>query len=213
MCAMSDAPSPALSPEVRAVLDVIRRRRTVDIGLLKPDPVPRETMEAILTAGTWAPTHGLSQPWHFTVFAGEARTGLGEVFARAYAAGGAPDRESRAALDAQRARALKAPVWISLELHIPATSKFPEWEEHAALSAAAQNMLLAATAFGLVGKWASGAVMVSPVTAQALGAPGLLGFLYLGFPAGEVPDSRRAGLSEKVTWAKERLRVVPTGSP
>lgn len=202
MCAMNDVSSPTHLAEARAVLDVIRRRRTVDIGTLRPDPVRREMLEAILTAGTWAPTHGLTQPWHFTVFTGEARSRLGEIFARAHAAGSAPDRESKAALDAQRARALKAPVWISLELHIPADSKFPEWEEHAALSSAAQNMLLAATAFGLVGKWASGAVMVSPVTAQALGAPSLLGFIYLGYPAGEVPDSRRAPLSEKVTWAE-----------
>lgn len=191
-----------LTTEARTVLDVIRRRRTVDITLLKPDPVPRDVLEHVLTAGTWAPTHGLTQPWRFTVFTGEARTRLGEIFAQAYAAGTAADRGSESALAAQRARALKAPAWISLELHVPSTSKFPLWEEQAALSSAAQTMLLAATAFGLVGKWASGAVMISPVTAAALGAPSLMGFLYLGYPNAGVPDSTRAPLADKVTWAE-----------
>ncbi|THF87694.1 nitroreductase [Deinococcus sp. KSM4-11] len=198
----STAPVPPPLSEAQVVLDVIRRRRTVDIALLRPDPVPRRVLEAILAAGTWAPTHGRTQPWRFTVFTGAARERLGNIFAQAYAAGSAPDRDSEAALAAQRARALKAPAWISLELHVPATSKFPLWEEQAALACAAQNMLLAATAFGLASKWASGAVMISPVTAAALGAPALMGFIYLGSPAGEAPDSSRAPLSEKVTWAE-----------
>ncbi|PNY82009.1 hypothetical protein CVO96_12090 [Deinococcus koreensis] len=128
---------------------------------------------------------------------------LGELFAQGYAAGTAPDRDSPAALAAQRACALKAPAWISLELHIPPGSKFPQWEEQVALACAAQNMLLAATAFGLASKWASGAVMVSPLTAQALGAPRRLGFIFPGFPARSVPDSTRAPLAQTVTWAEE----------
>ncbi|UBV42292.1 nitroreductase [Deinococcus taeanensis] len=193
---------PTLSAQAQAVLDVIHTRRTVDLALLQPDPVPREVTEAILTAGTWAPTHGRTEPWRFTVFTGPGRAQLAEMFAQAYAAGSAPDRDSEPALAAQRARAWRAPLWISLELHMPARPKMPEWEEQAALACAAQNMLLAATAFGLAGKWVSGPVMISPVTAAALGAPKLLGLLYLGYPAGDRPASTRAPLSEKVTWVE-----------
>lgn len=189
-------------PEAATVLDVIQRRRTVDLSKVRPDPIPQDVLEAILTAGIWAPTHGRSEPWRFTVFTGEARGRLGEVFAQAYAAGSAPDRESPEALDGQRARPWKASAWISLELHVPPTSKFPEWEEQAALACAAQNMLLAATSFGLVGKWASGLVMLSPVTAQALGAPKLLGFIYLGYPSEDAPAGKRTPLAEKVVWAE-----------
>ncbi|PNY82010.1 hypothetical protein [Deinococcus koreensis] len=61
---MTDFPSPATPPsaQAQAVLDVIRRRRTVDITALRPGPLPRGGLEAILEAGTWAPTYGLSQP-------------------------------------------------------------------------------------------------------------------------------------------------------
>ena len=91
----------AFPPAALTVLDVIRARRTVDIGLLRPDAVPREVTEAILEAGIWAPNHGRTEPWRFTVFTGEGRARLADVFAQAYAAGTAPDRESEAALEAQ----------------------------------------------------------------------------------------------------------------
>ncbi|WP_291430333.1 nitroreductase [Deinococcus sp.] len=201
MNAVTADPAP-FPPAALTVLDVIRARRTVDIGLLKPDPVPHEVVGTILEAGTWAPNHGRTEPWRFTVFTGEGRARLAEVFAQAYAAGSAPDREDGAALEAQRARAWRAPLWISLELHMPAKPNMPEWEEQAALACAAQNMWLAATAFGLAGKWVSGPVMVSPVAAELLGAPKLLGLLFLGYPAGQVPAGSRAPLSEKVTWVE-----------
>ena len=98
------------------VLDTIRQRRTVDLLKLNPDPVPDDVLEAVLTAGTWAPTHGKHQPWRFTVFTGEGRRRLADLFARAYAASSAKDAGSPDAQENQRVRVMKAPVWISLEL-------------------------------------------------------------------------------------------------
>ena len=185
------------------VLDTIRQRRTIDLLKLKPDPVPQDVLEAILTAGTWAPTHGKHQPWRFTVFMGEGRRQLADLFARAYAASTAKDASSPEAQENQRVRVMKAPVWISLELHIPQPPRFPQWEEEHALAAAAQNILLAATASGLASKWATGPAMISPLTARELGAPELRGFIFLGYAAEQPKDSTRAPLEEKVAWVNE----------
>ena len=86
------------------VLHTIRQRRTIDLLKLKPDPVPQDVLEAILTAGTWAPTHGKHQPWRFTVFMGEGRRQLADLFARAYAASTAKDASSPEAQASTRAR-------------------------------------------------------------------------------------------------------------
>lgn len=187
----------------QAVLETIRQRRTADLPKLKPDPVPDDVLEAILTAATWAPTHGNRQPWRFTVFTGEGRRKLADLFARAYAASDAKDAASPEAQENQRQRVMKAPVWISLELHIPQPPKFPQWEEEHALAAAAQNILLAATAHGLASKWASGVAMISPLTARELGAPELRGFIFLGYAAEQPKASTRAPMSEKVVWERE----------
>ncbi len=191
----------------QTVLSIIRQRRTTDLLKVRPDPIPQDVLENILTAATWAPTHGLHQPWRFTVFTGEGRHKLADLFARAYAASSAPDHASPDAQRNQRDRVLKAPVWISLELHVPQPARFPQWEEEAALAAAAQNMLLAATAYGLASKWVTGVAMLSPLTAQELGLHGggageLRGFIFLGYPAEQPKDSRRAPIGEKVTWVR-----------
>ncbi|WP_158591629.1 nitroreductase family protein [Deinococcus cavernae] len=185
------------------VLDTIRQRRTIDLLKLKPDPVPQDVLEAILTAATWAPTHGKHQPWRFTVFTGEGRRQLADLFARAYAASSAKDAGSPDAQENQRMRVMRAPVWISLELHVPQPPRFPQWEEEHALAAAAQNMLLAATAFGLASKWVSGVAMISPLTAHELGAPELRGFIFLGYAAEQPKDSTRTPLEEKVVWVRD----------
>lgn len=194
---------PMPDPSAQLVLNTIRQRRTIDVLKLKPDPIPDDVLEAILTAGTWAPTHGRREPWRFTVFTGEGRRKLADLFARAYAASQAKDAHSPDAQENQRQRVMKAPVWISLELHIPQPPKFPEWEEEAALACAAQNILLAAQAHGIASKWGSGVSMLSPLTAHELGAPRLLGFIFLGYAAEEPKDSTRTPLAEKVTWVRE----------
>lgn len=200
----NDPISPTFPAEAQTVLRTIQQRRSVDLLKLKPDTVPDDVLQAVLEAGAWAPSHGRREPWHFTVFTGAGRERLADLFARAYAASSAKDADSADAQQNQRNRVMKAPVWISLELHIPQPPKFPEWEEQAAVACAVQNMMLAATAFGLVGKWVSGVAMLSPLTARELGAPQLLGFLFLGYPAEglEIPERKRAPLTEKVTWVR-----------
>jgi hypothetical protein len=46
--------------------------------------VPRELLWEILEDAHWAPTHGLTQPWRFHVFTGEARQKLGGVLQDLY---------------------------------------------------------------------------------------------------------------------------------
>ncbi|GAA5504190.1 putative NAD(P)H nitroreductase YdjA [Deinococcus xinjiangensis] len=200
MQAMSQDAQPIAA---QIVLDTIRQRRTTDLLKLRPDPIPQDILENILSAATWAPTHGRREPWRFTVFTGEGRRKLADLFARAYAGSSAPDHASPEAQQNQRDRVMKAPVWISLELHIPQPPKFPQWEEEDALACAAQNILLAATAYGLASKWVSGVAMISPLTAQELGAPELRGFIFLGYAAEAPKDSTRAPIGEKVRWVQE----------
>ena len=45
------------------VLTGIKTRRS--IGKVKSDPVPKEMIETILEAGTWAPCHHQTEPWRF----------------------------------------------------------------------------------------------------------------------------------------------------
>lgn len=59
-------------------IEAIKTRRS--IGIVKQDPVPKEMIEQIIEAGTYAPNHHRTEPWRFFVLTGEGRNELGQVF-------------------------------------------------------------------------------------------------------------------------------------
>jgi nitroreductase len=67
----------SLSDRADIVLDAIASRRSVRAFL--PDPVPRETIERILTAATRAPSGTNMQPWRVRVLTGAARDRLAKA--------------------------------------------------------------------------------------------------------------------------------------
>src|SRR5262245_38798002 len=57
------------------ITDAIRARRS--IRRFTADPVSKQTIEALLTAATFAPNHRVTQPWRFYVLGPEARYAYG----------------------------------------------------------------------------------------------------------------------------------------
>ena len=126
------------------------------VARLKPDPVPKEPILTALEAANWAPSHGETEPWRFTVYTGEGRRTLGEAFGAAYRVDSEREGSFKEAIfAAQRDRVWAAPVWISLGLE-PAlrpdgSPKMGLEEEALALACAVQNLHLVANAQGLAG--------------------------------------------------------------
>ena len=193
---------------VDALYRAIAHRRSFGVARLKADPVPRVLLERALAAADWAPSHGETEPWRFTVFAGDSRARLGEIWA---AAAEAENRESGRVVAEPalwRARPRAAPVWISLgvqpALRPDGTLEREEEGEALAVACAVQNLHLVLAAEGLAGKWTFKALVRRREVTAALGLPAharLLGFFAVGWPSGEWPEGKRRPLEEKVTWA------------
>ena len=64
------------------ILDVMRERKSV--RRFKPDPVPREKIEEILSLAIRAPSAINLQPWEFTVVMGEEKARLSRRLLKAY---------------------------------------------------------------------------------------------------------------------------------
>ncbi|GBD17449.1 Putative NAD(P)H nitroreductase YdjA [bacterium HR26] len=181
------------------VLELLRTRRSMP--RVQPACPPREVIEQVLEAAVWAPNHHLTEPWRFIVLTGEARRELGEAMARGkLAREGTVDPPK---LDALRRKPLRAPVIVAVGV-IPA-SREPEVEieEICAGAAAIQNLLLAAHGLGLAAMWRTGEAAFDPEVKAFLGLPPaahLLGFVYLGYPAGEPPRRTRRPAAEVTTW-------------
>lgn len=61
-------------------LEALRTRRS--IGRVKDREVPKELIEKIIEAATWAPNHVKTEPWRFFVLTGDGRKRLGETLAQ-----------------------------------------------------------------------------------------------------------------------------------
>jgi len=151
-------------------LDVIRRRRT--IRRFTGDDLSQEEIETLLEMAMCAPNRLNRQPWHFLIIRDKA---LQKQIADTYQV--RPYVEQAPVLFAIGANPAESPTWMM------------------DVSAAAENLLLAATAMGLGGAWVG-----APYTAlwdqteallrEALSIPEHVRIpivLAIGHPAQELP--------------------------
>ena len=181
------------------VLAAIKERRS--IGKVTTEVPPRELIWQLLEAGTWAPNHHLTEPWRFVVLEGDARVALGKVMGAVDAARHDDPEKGAEAADKTARKPLRAPYVIAVGVEPDPSA--PEIEELCSGAAAAQNMLLAAEALGLAAIWRSGWIAFAPEIRHHLGfsASGrVLGFIYVGFAAGEKPTRARRPAGQVTSW-------------
>jgi len=190
----------------RAALDTILSRRSIG-RLGPPAPSPAE-LQTILTAAVSAPDHEELRPWRFVVLEGPAKDAFGDVLAEAYLARCRRDRAepTTGQLEKERTKLGRAPVVVVVGASPRAHPKVPEVEQVAAVAAAAENALLAATALGYGSMWRTGDAAYDPAVKTALGlseADQIVGFLYLGTAEpGRAPEAQPRQLGDVVwRWA------------
>jgi nitroreductase len=189
------------------VFEAIKSRRSN--GLITNNPVPKELIEKILEAGTWAPSHFRTEPWKFFVLEGDSRMVLGEALAEI--AEKSMDDPTSETNKKKREKTLekpfRAPVIITVAVEPNVSSdKVILIEEYGAVYAAIQNMLLAAHALGLGGYWRTGKPTYDPLMKKLFGVSDkgdVLGFLYFGYPKKEMPAGKRKSINEVTTWLSD----------
>lgn len=181
------------------LFEAIHGRQT--IGKMKSDPIPRDVIEKLLSAGAQAPNHHKVRPWRFVVVTGNGRNRLGDVMAASFA-----DRNpglSEEALSKPRSTPLTAPLIIAVAADKPSEPKIVEIENISAASAACQNILLAAHALGLGAKWKTGDWAKDAKVKEFLGFASdqhIVGFIYIGYPDFIPEPYTRAGFEDRVSW-------------
>jgi len=184
-------------------LEAIHTRQS--IGKVKPDPIPRDIVEKLLSAAVQAPNHYKVRPWRFVVLTGSAREKLGEVMAQVFLDNCPvlpPDVEAKA-LEKERSKPLRSPVLIAVGVDKPSEAKVIEIENVCAAAAACQNLLLAAHELGLAAKWRTGDPARDPQVKEFLGFEPdqhLIAFLYIGYPEFEAEARERPSFDDRTTW-------------
>lgn len=154
----------------------------------------RDQIETLLDAAVAAPNHHLTEPWRFVVLSGGAL----EQFGNAWVAGARREGKDPAGL---KEKALRAPVVIAVierpKSHLP---RIIEVEEHHAVGAAMQNMLLAAHDMGLAAMLRTGPAAHIKEVHDFLGLGDgefVAGYIYVGYPA----DARHPKIPRKTPAA------------
>jgi len=179
--------------------EAIVTRRSVPKARADRTPT-REQIERLLAAAVRAPNHHLSQPWRFVVLTGDALDALADAWSRGAAREGS-DTSGIAA------KAHRAPVIVVvIERPRIGNPKVVEIEEHHAVGAAMQNILLAAHDLGLGAMLRTGPAARLAEVSEYLGVDTdefVAGFVYLGFPPeddAKRPMSRRTEADEVTEW-------------
>jgi nitroreductase len=182
-----------------------RTRRTVKPNMLDSSrEIDHSLLLEILEDANWAPTHGITQPWRFHVFVGEARSTLGDALISIYDRI-TPSNEVRPEKRAKlRSNCEQAPVIIAVAARVEPAGKISTLDELCATACAVQNLLLSSHQRGLGSFWSSAAAGCSQEFLTWLGLDSThhaLGLVYLGYPKeGAIPDSTRLPLTERVIF-------------
>lgn len=183
--------------------EVIRRRRTVKPAQMSDRPIDRRVIDEILLNATWAPTHGMTQPWRFRVYEGDARAALAQFLAATYKAITPPESFKPAKYESFSVNPTLAGAVVVVGMKRQEIEKISELDEIMAVACAVQNMHLTATAHGVGGFWSTNPAAISNEMRDYIGLGGkdrALGLFYLGYPAAEWPTGVREDVATKVSW-------------
>lgn len=174
------------------VFEAIERRHSV--RAFKPDPVPHEVLEKLVTAAAFAPSAMNEQPWRFYVTTGETRRRVGEAMAQ-----GTTHLEEFIDVMGPELHA-QAVQWYSELGNAPAVivctmprtdDEFWRLNKHLSIGAAIENMLLAATGLGLGACNITFSFYVRDELAAALDVPddrSIVAIVAVGYPDEAQPE-------------------------
>ena len=180
--------------------EAISARRT--IKRFTDKPVSREDIEALLSAGSLAPNHRLTQPWRFYVLGPEAR------YAYGFALGSRKAKKIEDPAAAQKMRETVAeehralPGMLAIAMIVNENEEIRE-EDYAAAMMAVQNICLTAVERGLGTALKSGAILGDPAARAAVSVADnerIIVAMNVGTPAEAMPPKARELATTYTKW-------------
>ena len=183
------------------IFDLIKKRRSVFPVQYSDKPIAKTDIERILEAANWAPTHKKTEPWRFKVIQGDKKAELGEFLSNTYIDITPKPKQSKSKKLIENPKKAGAVIAICMQRDVK--ESIPEWEEVAATAMAVQNMWLCCTEMGIGCYWSSPGLIKSMDEFLPMDeGEKCLGFFYMGYYDGELPEQTRKRISEKVIWMK-----------
>lgn len=193
--------------EMDLLNSIIQNRRSIfPYQFEKGRRVPDEIIRQILDNANRAPTHKKTEPWRFTVFAGEGLQHFSNLQAEIYTRYAGDKFKQTKLLNLTNYPLMSSHV-IAIGMKRNKENAIPEIEEVIATACAIENIYLTVTANELGGYLSTGGITYFEESKPYFDlepADKLLGFFYIGYPAA-VPEvlSKRQPVEDKVKWVVE----------
>ncbi len=182
---------------------LIKSRRSTKPRYFNGEKIEDRIVWQILENASWAPTHGLTQPWRFKVFTDNGLAKLANFQADLYQKLTPEENFKSEKYNRLKTNILRSSHVVVICMERQKSEKIPEIEEIEAVACSVQNMALTATAYGICSFWGSGGVTYTQELKDFLGLGEkdlCLGYLYLGYSDNPATVSRRDPIQEKVEW-------------
>ncbi|MGB5437599.1 MAG: nitroreductase [Maribacter sp.] len=181
------------------IFDLIKRRRSIFPPQFLDKPIAKADLERLLEAANWAPNHNKTEPWRFKVLQGESKAKLGRFLSEKYQE--VEKRPKQVKIKKLTTYPVQSAVVLAICMQRDPKESVPEWEELAAVSMAVQNIWLGCTEIGIGCFWSSpGLIKFMDEFFDLAEGEKCLGFLYMGYFEGEMPEGSRKPITDKVVW-------------
>jgi nitroreductase len=185
------------------ISNIIKTRRSVKPAMMNGHKIPNGHVAALLELADWAPTHGYTEPWRFTVYENPAEFCL--QHAELYKQSVSSENFNETVYTNFQHQGDKVSHVIITTMKRGDLPKIPAFEELAAVSSAIQNILLGATALNMASFWSTGGAILKPAMKEFLQLreeDHVMGVLYLGYADQHPEGKRNIPLEEKIKWVK-----------
>ena len=185
------------------ITEIIKNRRTIYPQFYSSRKVHKEIIEHLLQNATWAPTHGMTQPWRFKVFTEESRKKLSDTLSMLYKELTPTENFREDKFAKMQARPFQASAVIVAYMKRGDNPKIPEIEEISSVACAIQNLCLTATAYGIGSFWSTPKIIYTKEMNDFLKISDedkCMGIIYLGYPNDEWPKGQRKPIEYLTEW-------------
>ena len=174
--------------ELREFAETIQGRRTIELFL--QTPVPDQLIDDAIEAATWAPTHPVTEPWHFYTLGRATKERCLDLCRDIVS-----QKVNEKAGDFKRQSWSEKPGWLVVTCQ-RSDDPLREREDYAACSAALQNLMLFLWKAGVGCKWTTGDITRDSRFFEIIGideaAAFVVGLIWYGYPKLTPTQSRKA---------------------
>lgn len=183
--------------------EIVINRRSSKPAALNGKPIDDRQIRQLLELANWAPTHGMTEPWRFIIYSGDAVRQFCHQHAEQYKQTTPPDKFNATKYEKQQHNGDLASHLILVYMKRGANPNIPALEEICATAAAVDNILLGAEALGIAVLWSTGGTVLQQVMKDYLGLNDedtILGLLYMGYSDEPPRPGKRTPIGDKTKW-------------